>query len=360
MQSLTMTVLIIDDDTTNLSFLSTLAQAVADTRIVGFEDPVKALAWCAENSPDMLLVDYRMPVIDGMEFIRRFTALPDRKDVPIIMVTAETERAVRREALSIGATDFLAKPLDSIEFRIKVRNLLALRRSQTLLRDRALLLQSEVELAVAQMASSERELTLCLAKAVEYRDSETEAHVMRMSHYSALIAKKLDLPFAFQRMILLASPLHDVGKIGIPDQILFKAGPLDNNELAVMRQHCEIGESLLANSKSELMLMAAEIAGTHHEKFDGSGYPRGRAGEAIPLTGRIVAVADVFDALTSARPHKRAWSLDSARAFMQEQSGDHFCPSCVTAFLSGWEEILDIRKKFPDGVLIKEDMQHAA
>jgi response regulator RpfG family c-di-GMP phosphodiesterase len=355
-----MTVLIIDDNATNVLLLSTLAQTVSGSCPVTFEDPVKALAWCTENAPDIVLVDYMMPNMDGLDFIRKFTSMPGRADIPIIMVTTENEKAIRHEALSIGATDFLAKPVDSIEFRIKVRNLLALRRSQSLLRDRALHLESEVESAVAQLVTSERELIVCLAKAVEYRDSETGAHVLRMSHYSALIAKQLGMPLAYQRMMLLASPLHDVGKIGIPDHILLKPGVLEANELAIMRRHPEIGETLLSGSVSPLVQMAAEIAGAHHERFDGSGYPRGKIGDAIPLSGRIVAVADVFDALTSARPYKRAWSPDSARTLIVEQGGDHFCPACVEAFVGAWDEVLAIRQKFPDGVLLAQNLECAA
>ena len=343
-----MTVLIIDDNSTNVLLLSSLAQTVDQSRPVTFEDPIEALAWCSCNMPDIVLVDYMMPNMDGMEFIRRFTAMPGRGDVPIIMVTTEDEKSVRREALSIGATEFLAKPVDTIEFRARVRNLLALRRSQKMLRDRATMLQTEIEFEVEKVMKGERELILRLSRAVEYRDSETGAHVLRMSHYSALIAKELMLPDEFQQMILLASPLHDLGKIGIPDNILLKPGRLTADEFAVMKRHPEIGVGLLANSDSPLVQMAAEIAGAHHEKFDGSGYPRGLAGEAIPLTGRIVAVADVFDALTSPRPYKRAWTPEASRQFMIENSGSHFCPLCVDAFFGAWSEILTIRARFPD------------
>lgn len=353
-----MTVLIIDDNSTNVLLLSALAQTAAGSRPVTFEDPLEALGWCTCNMPDLVLVDYMMPNMDGLEFIRRFTAMPGRTDIPIIMVTTENEKAIRREALTVGATEFLAKPVDTIEFRTRVRNLLALRRSQKMLRDRATLLQTEVECAVEKIVQSERDLILRLSKAVEYRDSETGSHVSRMSKYSALIAKELMLPADFQEMILLASPLHDVGKIGIPDHILLKPGRLEGDELTIMRRHAEIGERLLGGSESPLVQLAAEIAGSHHEKFDGSGYPRGIAGERIPLAGRIVAVADVFDALTSTRPYKKAWTVEAARKFILDHSGSHFCSLCVIAFFGAWSDILNIRRQFPDETHETEQLEN--
>jgi putative two-component system response regulator len=169
-----------------------------------------------------------------------------------------------------------------------------------------------------------------------------------MAHYSLLIARRLGLPVADQELIFTAAPMHDVGKIAIPDAILLKPGRLTDEEMAVMRGHARAGYDLLAGSDAAVLGLGAEIAHTHHEKFDGSGYPRGLAGEAIPLVGRIVAVADVFDALTSARPYKRAWSLDDARRFLVEGCGQHFDPACVDAFLSGWDEVLEIRARFED------------
>ncbi len=352
-----MTVLIIDDNSTNVLLLSALAQTAAGSRPVTFEDPLEALGWCTCNMPDLVLVDYMMPGMDGLEFIRQFTAMPGRTDIPIIMVTTENEKAVRREALTLGATEFLAKPVDTIEFRTRVRNLLALRRSQKMLRDRAMLLQSEVECAVEKIIQNERDLIQRLARAVEYRDSETGAHVSRMSRYSALIAKELMMTLEYQEMILLASPLHDVGKIGIPDHILLKPGRLDDDELTIMRRHPEIGERLLAGSESPLVQLAAEIAVSHHEKFDGSGYPRGLVGEDIPLSGRIVAVADVFDALTSSRPYKQGWTNEAARKFILDHSDTHFCSMCVIAFFGAWNEILEIRRQYPDEVVETEQLE---
>jgi putative two-component system response regulator len=264
------------------------------------------------------------------------------------MVTTENDKEIRQEALTLGATEFLAKPVDAIEFKLRIRNLLALSQAQALLADRAKLLQHEVNKATESVLRGERELVLRLAKAAEFRDPETGAHINRMAHYSKLIAQSLGLPLEFQQLILEAAPMHDVGKLATPDYILLKPGRLDDDEMAIMRKHAEIGALILSGSNSSLIQLAEEIAGAHHEKFDGSGYPRGLVGDAIPLSGRIVAVADVFDALTSARPYKRAWSLEDARLFLIRHTGTHFCPRSSAAFLDAWDDVLKIRSQFPD------------
>jgi response regulator RpfG family c-di-GMP phosphodiesterase len=343
-----MTILIIDDNKTNLILLTSLAEQASGMTTISMEDPVEALYWCEQNMPALVLVDYRMPSLSGTDFIRLFRQMDGMADVPIVMVTTENERSVRQEALGVGATDFLAKPVDTIEFRLRVRNLLALGQARELLADRARLLQHEVAAATADIAARERELVMRLARAAEYRDPETGAHILRMARYSALIARKLGLPAEFEAMLLEAAPMHDVGKLATPDAILLKPGRLTEPEMAVMRQHAPIGARILGGSSSPLIQLAEEIAGAHHEKFDGSGYPGGLAGEAIPLSARIVAVADVFDALTSRRPYKRAWTLGDARAFIEQHRGSHFCPACADAFLGAWDEALAIHAACPD------------
>ena len=343
-----MAILIIDDNHTNLLLLSSLAESVAGARPTSFDDPVDALYWCEKNVPELVLVDYRMPNLSGNDFIRLFRQIDGLQDIPIVMVTTENDWGVRHEALSVGATEFLAKPIDSNECRLRVRNLLALSHAQTMLADRAKLLQFEVEKATAEVVNRERELVLRLSKAAEFRDPETGAHIYRMAFYSKLIAQSLGLPEAYQRDILEAAPMHDVGKLATPDYILLKPGKLDADEMSIMRRHAKIGAQILAGSSSALVRLAEEIAGAHHEKFDGSGYPKGLKGEEIPLAGRIVAVADVFDALTSERPYKKPWPIERARQFLQENIGSHFCPRCANAFLNSWDEVLKIRSNFPD------------
>lgn len=343
-----MNVLIVDDNSTNLLLLAALTRSVVGHDSVTFEDPVAAIAWCETGEPDLVLVDYMMPDLNGHEFIRRFRQIAACQDVPIVMVTTENEKSVRQEALTLGATEFLSKPVDTSEFRLRVRNLLALRQAQNLLKDRAKFLQHEVDKATEAILQREGELVLRLSKAAEFRDPETGAHIVRMAHYSELIAKQLGLPAEFQKILLDAAPMHDVGKLGTPDHILLKPGRLDPDEMVIMKRHAEIGVEILANSSAPLIQLAAEIAGAHHEKFDGSGYPKGLSGEAIPLSGRIVAVADVFDALTSARPYKKAWSVEDARQYVVDNAGGHFCPKCAQAFLGAWDQVLAIKARFPD------------
>ncbi|MDE2594546.1 MAG: HD domain-containing protein, partial [Burkholderiales bacterium] len=230
------------------------------------------------------------------------------------------------------------------------RNMLVLRRNQKELADRASWLAQEVSKATAAIVARERETVLKLARAAEYRDPETGAHLLRMAHYSQLIARELGWSQADQDLILDAAPMHDIGKVGTPDQILLKPGRLDDEEMAIMREHAAIGFEILDGSTSPFLQMAAVIALTHHEKFDGSGYPKRLVGDAIPLVGRIVAVADVFDALTSERPYKKAWEVERAVDFLKENSGSHFDPMCVQVFLDHLDEALAIKARFQDDV----------
>ena len=269
-------------------------------------------------------------------------------EIPVLMITANDGKDVRYEALQIGATDFLNKPVDRVEFTARVRNMLALASSRQKLADRAAWLADEVRKATAVIHAREQELLYRMSRAAEFRDPETGAHIQRMAHYSRLIAAKLGLSPDEQTLILQAAPMHDVGKIGIPDYILLKPGALNPEEFALMKKHAKLGHELLHGSESTVLQAAATIAIAHHEKYDGSGYPHGLAGEAIPLFARIVAVADVFDALTSERPYKKAWSLEQSVTFLREGSGTHFDPRCVEAFLAAWDEVIKVREQFHD------------
>jgi len=341
-------VMIVDDNKLNLMLLSKLTESITGTAALVYDDPVAGLGACAVEQPDLILVDYMMPHLDGHDFIRLVRRIPACADVPIVMVTTENEKAVRQQALELGATEFLLKPVDVTEYRSRVRNLLDLRRAHNMLKDRAILLKHEVEKATEEVLAREKELIIRLSRAAEHRDPETGAHVLRMAHYSRLIAARLDLSEDYQDLILQAAPMHDIGKLGIPDAILLKTGKLSEDEMRTMRKHPKIGARILAGSNAPSIRLAEEIAMTHHEKFDGTGYPRCLKGEDIPLPGRIVAVADVFDALTSERPYKRAWSAEKARQYIEANSGTHFCPRCVNAFLCGWEEVLAIKGRFAD------------
>lgn len=342
-----MQIVIVDDVEANLLLLQHfIAQLEGGHKVLAFVDPRLALSHCQREEPDLLIADYMMPVLDGIELVRQLRATPGRADVPVLMVTANDELEVRHRALDAGANDFLTKPMDKVEFRARMRNMLALRASQRKLRDRARWLAEEVLKATEEIRRREQETILRLSRAAEFRDPETGDHLQRMAHYSWMIAVRLGLPPEQQQLILEAAPMHDVGKVGIPDHILLKPGKLDEAEFGIMKQHPVIGHQILADSGSPLLQMAAAIALSHHEKYDGSGYPLGLKGDAIPLVGRIVAVADVFDALSSARPYKPAWDLDRTQNFLREQRGRHFDPACVDALLGAWDQVLTVRARF--------------
>ncbi len=342
-------VVIIDDQSTSRVILEEIVRGVdANLVIHTFADPLAAIEWVKTHPVDLLLTDYKMPQLDGVETIRRIRQIFSCVDVPIVVVTILGEKDVRYRALDAGATDFLTKPVDPFECRARCRNLLTMRRQQIVIKDRARLLEQQVSEAVRDIRLREVETLFRLGKAGEFRDEETGNHIIRMAKYSRLIAEELRLSEDDCDIIELASPMHDIGKVGIPDQILLKRGTLNSDERAVMKQHPRIGYDILKDSPSKYLRMGSVIALGHHEKFDGSGYPTGLAGAAIPLAARIVAVADVFDALTSVRPYKPAWRVPDAEAYLKDQRGLHFDPNCVDAFIRQFEKALGIRDKFQD------------
>lgn len=343
-----MNVLIVDDDQINLTLFSYLLEAIQDVTPIASSDPIEALEWCKTHEPDLVLVDYMMPVMDGLEFLQSFRALPGKNVIPVIMITADVQTEVRHKSLQLGANDFLTKPVNKIELRARVTNMLALRKAQLQLASRASWLAGEVKNATREIVAREREAIHRLSRAAEYRDPETGAHLLRMANYSRLLAANLGLSEEEQNLILDAAPMHDIGKVGIPDSILLKPGKLDDGEMATMRLHAQIGADILKGSVSPLLQVAATIALTHHEKYDGSGYPKGLKAEHIPLHGRIIAVADVFDALTSARPYKPAWELERAVTLIRAGAGEHFDPVCVAAFFKNWDAILSIHRQYRD------------
>jgi two-component system response regulator RpfG len=342
-------VVIVDDRSTARSLLEGLARTLEPGVIVeSFADPLDALAQMQHETPDLIITDYRMPGMDGIEFTRRIRAERRLADVPIIIVTVVEDRQVRYQALENGATDFLTRPIDPQECRARCLNLLALRRSQKLVSDRALWLEDQVMQATREVRMREHETLMKLAKAGEYRDEETGNHIVRMSKYARLIAEELKLTAMECDEIEAAAPMHDIGKIGIPDVILLKPGRHTPEEQVIMRRHPLIGHEILAGSPSRYLQMGAVIALGHHEKFDGSGYPQGLTGEDIPLPARIVAVADVFDALTSKRPYKNAWSFQDALKYLRSESGRHFDPACVRAFELRIDAVAAIMRELGD------------
>jgi len=345
-----MNILIIDDDRTNLALFSHLLKDLPDVLTVEVSDPVEALEWCRSHEADLLLLDYMMPKMDGFEFLQQFRILSRPDCVPVIMITADAKTAVKHAALELSANDFLTKPVNKAELRARVSNMLSLRKAQLMQRERARSLSDEVQVIGAKLKANEHTTGDLLAKAAKLRDPETGEHLLRMASYARLLAANLNLSTQEQNDIFDAAPLHDIGKIGIPDSILLKVGCLNEEELKIMRTHPTIGAQILANGDSTLMKNAAVIALSHHEKFDGNGYPQRLAGEDITLYGRIVAIADVFDALTSNRPYKQAWSMQRAMQWLLQNAGTHFDPVLVAAFLRDEEKLLQIHDGFWDGV----------
>jgi len=343
-------VLILDDQSTGRAILEKIIMQVSDNIVVSnFGEPLKALEWLKTNDVDLIITDYRMPEMNGLAFIQAVRDQERTSNIPIMMITVVSDKEVRYEALEAGATAFLTRPIDQVECRTSCRNLLQLHRQHLIIQDRANWLARQVDIATQQIIQREREAIIHLAKAGEYRDEGTGNHVLRMAKYSRIIAEQLGI-FTKEECedLEYAAPMHDIGKIGVPDKVLLKPGKLDPDEWEIMKKHSEMGHSILSSSKSKYMKMGAIIAMNHHERFDGKGYPNGLKGTDIPLVARIVAVADVFDALVTSRPYKSAWSTEDALIYIQQQSGTHMDPQCVAAFFARLDDIKKIQSDYSD------------
>ena len=343
------TVVIIDDLFSSRLLLAEIVRQIdGKLNLELFDTPSRALEFCRTNRADMILTDYKLPEFDGVQLVRRLRDLPHCVDVPIVVITVVDDRRVRYEALEAGATDFLMKPLDEHETRARCANLLELRRHKIVLSDQARVLQYQVDKSVAEIHERELETLSKLAKAGEFRDRTTGNHLARMAKYSALIGSNLGLASETVHVLEFAAPMHDIGKIGIPDSILLKGGPLTPEQDVVMKNHPRMGYDILKGSPSKYLSMGAIIALGHHEKYDGSGYPTGMHGEDIPIVARIVAVADVFDALVSERPYKHAWTIEDGFAYLLSQKGKHFDASVVDAFLANTDRVREIQAQYAD------------
>jgi putative two-component system response regulator len=326
-------ILVVDDQPANIALLERLLQVSDYTNVVSTTDSSQVVPMCAEAEPDIVLLDLQMPPPDGFEIMSMLAPWTHGSArLPILVLTADGNLETKRRALSAGASDFLNKPFDLSEVALRVRNLLITRLLQRQLRDQNRLLEQRVRARTRDLEEARHEIIDRLAVAAEYRDDTTGEHTQRVGRVSALLASELDLPAETVELIRRAAPLHDVGKLGISDAILLKQGVLTPVEFEVMKLHVSVGAEILGRSRSRLLQLSEEIALTHHERWDGSGYPAGLKGEAIPMSGRIVAVADVFDALINKRPYKDAWPPDQALAEIRKQSGLHFDPQIVEAF----------------------------
>ncbi|HIE55842.1 MAG TPA: response regulator, partial [Chromatiaceae bacterium] len=336
-------VVIIDDQATGRTILERVVQNISSTITQSsYADPHEALEACRKRPPDLLITDYRMPILNGIEVIRQFRQIPGCERTPTVVVTIVEDKKIRYEALEAGATDFLNRPFDHYECQARCRNLLLLHQYQQEADQRARNLESQVAFATQQIKRREHETLFCLAKAGEFRDEGTGNHIQRIARYSLVIAQALGLQAQTLDELEYASPMHDIGKIGIPDAILLKPGKLTPDEWEIMKQHTIIGYDILAKSNSPYLQMAASIALSHHERWDGSGYPNGLTRDEIPMESRIVAVADTLDALTTVRPYKQAWTLEDSIEHIGKHAGKHFDPACVEAFFSQKETIEEI------------------
>lgn len=339
-------VVIIDDEFTSRAILDKVVRSVQENIIVkSFANPVVALEWVRENTPDLIMVDYVMTGMNGLEAVRQMRRISNLEGVPIVVVTALEECDIRYRVLDAGATDFITKPIDPHECKARCRNMLSLRMQQKIILNRSQFLEYRIMEATNQIQQRELETLFRLAKAGEYRDHDTGNHIVRMAKYSRLIAEALSLDQERCDMIEVAAPMHDIGKIGIPDVILLKPGKLASEEFDIMKSHPLVGYQILHNSPSKYLKLGAQIALGHHEKYDGSGYPQALKGEKIPLEARIVAVADVYDALTSVRPYKKSWDSKASLEYLVANKDSHFDPVCVDAFIMQFDRASMIQER---------------
>jgi len=320
-------ILAVDDEPTNLQLLRQILQE--QYRMLYAKDGARALELAQQERPDLILLDAMMPGMTGYDVCRRLKSLPDTSAIPVIFVTALAQTADELAAFEVGAVDYITKPVSPPVVKARVRTHLSLVRMDEL---------RETRLQIVQR----------LGLAAEYKDNETGLHVIRMSHYARLLGIAAGFDEQQAEELLTAAPLHDVGKIGIPDRILQKRGKLDAEEWAIMQTHVAIGANIIGEHERGVLAMARRIALGHHEKWDGSGYPAGLAGETIALEARIVAVADVFDALTSVRPYKPAWPVEEALAYLREHSGRHFDPTLVELFMTLKPQVLEIMQRWAE------------
>ena len=332
-------ILIVDDAPESIDVLRGVLGA--DYRVKAAIHGGLALEIAESSPPDLILLDVMMPDMDGYEVCRRLKLKTSTAGIPVIFVTTLSDPDSEARGLELGAVDYVTKPFVPALVRSRVKTHVALRRQSTSLE--ALVSERTAELVETRLQIIQR-----LGRAAEYRDNETGMHVLRMSHIARLLTLRLGLGDALAELVLQAAPMHDIGKIGIPDRILLKPGKLDADEWEIMKRHTLIGAEIIGDHPSELLRTAHAVALAHHERWDGNGYPRNLKGEAVPEVARIVAVADVFDALLSNRPYKRAWSTEDTIAHMKAKRGRHFEPRVVSALLEVLPECLEVRRRYSD------------
>ncbi len=363
-------ILIVDDEELNVRMVRKYLVDAGYTNFVTTSDSTEAIELIRKERPDLVLLDVMMPEVSGIDILH-LMHLDDRlHHIPVVVLSAATDRDVKHICLELGVSDFLSKPIDPIELLPRVRNTLQNKQYRDQLQDHAGELEGQVRQRTAELAASREEIVHCLARAAEYRDDDTGHHVIRVGKYVGVIARELNFNESRVEVLELAAQLHDIGKIGIPDAVLHKPCKLDDNERAIINTHCAIGKQiiqpltphewnilkshtrlgagLLHVSSSPLLMLAARIAQTHHERFDGTGYPLGLKGEDIPIEGRMTAVADVYDALSTKRPYKEAFPREKCFEIMANGRGTHFDPKVLDAFFRRSEEIVRVQMDYMD------------
>lgn len=345
-------ILIVDDEERNLRLIQAML-APQDYEVHFARNGKESLELAESISPDLILLDVMMPELDGFAVTQRLKGNERTKTIPIVIITALQNIDDKVKALDYGADDFLSKPVEKIELRARVKSLLKVKAYNDHMISFQECLKKEVEdkttqlkITLDSLKQTSLDTIIRLSRAAEYKDEDTGNHISRVSEFAAALARRLGISGEREELILYAAPLHDIGKIGIPENILMKPGKLDSDEWEIMKLHTVIGSQILGGSETSYLRMAEIIALTHHERWDGDGYPRGLKAEDIPLEGRITAVVDVYDALTSKRPYRGPLATEKALEIIQDSRGTHLDPECVDAFLDIKEEIWQIAKKF--------------
>ncbi|NHZ69652.1 MAG: HD domain-containing protein [Thermotogales bacterium] len=338
------TILLLDQDLSRREQLVKLIRRIdPHIKIEVFIKPEPALSWLYWHSADLMIANSKFADISVTSLIQKVRALPGGSELPLLTMVPWSDQKRRRQVLDAGATDLLATPVDDLEFHARCRNLLTQCNQRKIIHERARWLEQRVSEATSEIRLREHETLLRLAKAGEYRDEETGNHVIRMARYAHIIAERMGLSEEDCEAIELAAPMHDIGKIGIPDDILRKPGRLTHCEFEIMKTHTQIGYEILKDSPSKYLQMGAVIALSHHEKVNGTGYPNKLGSQEIPLVARIVSVADAYDALTSERPYKPMWSMEKALEYLNAQRGKFFDPDCLDAFNSQLDQVCKIQ-----------------
>ena len=343
-------ILVVDDEAANIRLIAKLLEVNGYSNVVCTQDPLQVASLYQQHKSALILLDINMPNLDGYGVMDQLNKLTNNQPPAILVLTAQITQSFRQRALDSGARDYVTKPFEANELLSRVRNLLEVEMAHKYMRHQNEILEQRVEERTRAIHDTRLQVVYHLGRAAEYRDNETGLHIIRMSKMAAVIAKASGMNNEQCDLLLNAAPMHDIGKIGIPDHILLKPGKFEPDEWKIMQTHAQIGADILSGDDSDLMTMAHTIALTHHEKWNGKGYPNALIEDDIPLVGRITALADVFDALTSERPYKKAWSVEDAVNLIKQERGQHFDPKLVDILIEKLAELIAIREQYAEPV----------